>query len=224
MTEDSTETVNIEELQLDDVVGMEPDTLTDTHREFLDNNKGNLTADQQAKFGYGEEQSQEDSKDKDEKKPVTPEIPAEPVVKTPIKLEFDDEEDDGMDEEDRDRIRKQVAKGSKTLIERQQLIEDTQALNSIIADAPELKPYKETALKWMKAHPTLTADAAMTIASAGQQQKLGAEKERIAAERARRTQNPGSQVRSSNTGSKNWATATDAEVEAQIAMAKGQRI
>lgn len=223
MTEDSTETVNIEDLQLDDVVGMEPTELTDVHKEFLDSNKGNLTADQQAKFGFVEQKQAEDKKDEAES-PAPVVEDSEPVVKTPIKLEFGDDEDDGMDEEDRDRIRQQVAKGSKTLIERQQLIEDTQALNSIILEDPALKPYKDSALKWMKAHPTLTAEAAMTIASAKHQQKIGAEKERIAAERARKTLNPGSQVRSDNTGSKNWSTASNEEVEAQIARAKGQRI
>jgi len=233
MTEESPD-VKAEDLQLDDVVGMEPADLTDTHREYLEQNKSYLTADQQAKFfggadGGGEgdkkEESEDGKSDDDKKDEYNPDT-VEPGVKKAIAFDLgsDDDEDDDMDAEDRARINKQVAKGSKSIIERQQLTEDTQAVNNIVNDNPELKPYKTLALKYMKAHPSLVAEDAMKIASAGDQQRIGARREREAAEKAKRTQSGGSTQRTGSTQSKDWSTATPAEMELQIARAKGQRV
>ena len=225
MTDEAiTPEVNVEELQLDDVVNMDPADLTDTHREYLDTNKSQLTTDQQAKF-FSEGEKEPEEKPEEKKESGFDPNTAEPVLKNPIKLEIDDTgDDDDMDSEDRARINKQVAKGSKGIIQRQQLIEDTQAINSIVADNQELKEFKGLALKYMKAHPTLIATDAMKIASAGHQQRIGAIKERETAEKVRKTQSGGSSFRSSGGGAKDWGRATDAEMEAQIAAAKGQRI
>jgi len=225
---DETPKINAEDLILDDVVGMEPADLTDTHREYLEQNKSYLTGDQQAKFfgaaeGGGEGGKKEDAGD-DKKDEYNPDA-VEPGVKKAITLDLgNDDEDDDMNAEDKARINKQVARGSQQIIERQQLTEDTQAVNNIINDNPELKPYKALALKYMKAHPSLVAEDAMKIASAGDQQRIGARREREASEKAKKTQSGGSTFRSGETGSKDWSSATSAEVELQIARSKGQRV
>ena len=223
----------VEDLNLDDVVNMDTADLTDTHREFLTDNQSQLTETQQTKFGFGadggeggedeggEDEGGEDEEKKDEYNPDA----VEPGVKTPIKFDMgEDDDDDDMDAEDRARINKQVAKGSKGIIARQQLAEDTQAVNNIVSDKPELKAYKGLTLKYMKAHPSLTAEDAMKIASAGDQQRIGAAKERVAAAKVKKTQSGGNSYRSSGGGgTKDWGSATNDEMEAQIASSKGQR-
>ena len=225
--QEETPTIDVNTLQLDDVVGMEPADLSDTHREYLESNKQNLTADQQVKFGFTDV-TPDPKADPAEKKVETDEYDpnkVEPVVKSAIKMDDlgEDDEDDDMDAEDRARIRKQVAKGSKSIVDRQQEYEDRTALNNIVSERPELKKYQDLAYKYMKAHPSLVADDAMKIASAGDQQKIGASREREASERAKATANPGTSYRSSSGGAKDWSKATTEEVEAQIAFAKGQR-
>ena len=224
---DETPIINSEDLILDDVVSMEPADLTETHKEYLEQNKSYLTEDQQAKFfgaaGGGEGDYKQDP-ESDKKENYNPDA-IEPGVKKAITLDLgNDDEDDDMDEEDRARINKQVAKGSRSIIERQQLTEDTQAVNNIVNDNPELKPYKALALKYMKAHPSLVAEDAMKIASAGDQQRIGARREREASEKAKRTQSGGSTFRTGETSNKDWSRATNDEMEHQIARAKGQRV
>jgi len=150
-----------------------------------------------------------------------------PEIKEPFKLDKitdDDDDDDDMDSEDKARMQKQFEKGSRSIVARQQSFEDQQSVNNIIINQPELQKYQPLALKYMKAHPTLTAQDAMSIASAKDQQKIGALKERKAQAKVARTVTPGTSYRKSSNGPKDWSRATSKEIETQIARAKGQRI
>jgi len=220
---DENPTIDVDELQLDDVVGMDPADLTDTHKEYLESNKQNLTSDQQVKFGFSNETPPDETPPKDDKEDAFDPNKIDIGVKKSIAIDFDNDDDDDMDSEERARINKQVLKGNKGLLERQQEYEDRSAINNVISEKPELRKYVELAYRYMKAHPSLVAEDAMKIASAGDQQRIGAIKEREASERAKKTANPGSSYRASSGGAKDWGKADANEVEAQIAFAKGQR-
>jgi len=225
-----------EELQLDDIVGLEPTDLSDSQSEYLQENKGYLTDEQSSKFGFTEvdpvadeakvEEESDEPDEKEEEKSADEDL-TKVEVQTKKRIEMDlgaDDEDDDMDPEDRARINKQVTRGNKGIIARQQQMEDNQALNNVIDQSPELKPFKGLALRYMKTHPNLVAKDAMAIASFGKQQQIGARKEREASKKAKDTQSGGSTHRTTSTGAKNWADASIEDVEAQIAKAKGQRI
>ena len=255
MTDDSQNNneINADDLNLDDVVGMDPNDLTDTHRDFLSENKEYLTEDQQTKFGFGEsgddsedddedaggedseddDDSGDDDSDDDEKNDGDDDDaeinPDDVEIKSKNRVgddSGDDDDDDDMDPEDKARIKKMVNKGTQGVLQRQQELEDKQSVDALIAQTPELKKYRAVALKYAKspAYANVPIKNIMGMLSAKDQQKIGARKEREAAEKANKTKNPGNSRRSQGSGVKDWGKATDEEVEVQIARAKGQRI
>lgn len=238
---DDSPSINVEDLSLDEVVAMDVGDLTDTHKEYLEDNKTYLTDAQSAKFGFGEEADEPGDDDKpdedepDEDKPEEDEPddneeldPEDVKIGTKRKVVATEEEeaDDDLDPEDQKRISKLVAKGTEKVIQRQQDLEDRQSVDALITATPELKKYRAVALKYMKnpSYSNIPADKIMAMLSFDDQQKIGARKERVAAKKAKDTQSGGSTHRASSGGAKDWARASLKDVEAQIARAKGQRI
>ena len=208
-----------EKLNLDNIVDMEPSDLTDRDREYLEENEQNLTNEQRTKFGFNGDQEETETETESESEPE-PIKPIEPDVKESIEVNSFKDEDD----EDKELINQQIAKSNESIIKRQQFFEDQQAVSNIIINQPELRKYQSLTLKYMKAHPTLTAQDAMAIASAKDQQKIGAIKERKAQAKVAKTVTPGTSYRKVSNGPKDWSRATNKEVEDQIARAKGQRV
>ncbi|HEC66020.1 MAG TPA: hypothetical protein ENI23_12065 [bacterium] len=238
--------VNVEDLNLDDVVGMEPADLTETHKTFLEDNKSNLTDDQTAKFGLGADSSDDDSgDDKDDDKgdddkkddeddqddddsEINPDDVEIGTKKKIVKKDDNDSdsEDDDFDAEEAKRFQKMVDQQTQGITEKQQDFEDKQAVDALISQTPELKKYRKVALKYAKdpSYSNVPISKIMDMVSAGDQQKIGARKEREAAVKVKSTQSGGSSVRSISGGAKDWANASAKDVETQIAKAKGQRV
>ena len=237
--------INAEDLNLDDVVGMEPADLTETHKTFLEDNKSHLTDDQTAKFGLGADSSgdgdsggdkdddkgDDDKKDDEEKDDDSDINPDDLEIKTKRKItkkndDKDDSDDDDMDAEEAKRVQRMVDQQTQGIRENQQDFEDKQAVDSLIRETPELKKHRGVVLKYAKnpAYSNVPIKNIMDMVSGVDQQKIGARKEREAAEKVKKTQSGGSSARSASGGAKDWATASTKDVESQIARAKGQRV
>ena len=187
------------ELVLDDVVAVEADQLSEDQKTFLETNKADLTDEQAEKFSITREEEEEEPQTR---APATP----------PTKPKDDEEED--IDEEDQARISRIVDERLK-----QAGVGDTRdqlQVDSVIRDSPELSPYRARALKYMTVHPTLVAQDAMNIVTAKDQQKIGAQKEREAQEKAGSTRNSGGTVRSTGTTTGvDWSKASTEDINAK---------
>lgn len=242
-----------EETKLDDVVAIPPDDINDDHRAFLTENKGRLTDDQKERFKISDEDEEGDEEEgeegDDEDKPkgeegeegeegdgeegeededdddaeVDPDKTKIGVKKKTSKKTQTDEDD--IDESDEATINKQVDKRTKPLVDKQQALEDQQAVDALIAETPELKKYRGQALKYMK-HPSyknVPAQRILNMLSAPDQQKIGAKKERAAAKKANESKGGGgSSLRKTNMGAKDYTKLSPEQMEKEIAEAKGQ--
>ena len=200
--------IDPEDLKLDQVVGMETDDLTDTHKEFLEENKGNLTDDQKVKFGLdkeeeesegdeGDEGKEDDEGDEEEGKEIDPNKVKIRVKRKTVKEIKKVDPDDEDDPDDVETITKIVGKETAGIKQSQQEFKDQQAIDALIANTPELKKYRAVALKYMKdsSWNNISASSVMKVLSAEDQQAIGARKEREAAKKARDTRSGGSSVR-----------------------------
>ena len=189
------------ELNLAEVVEVEPDQLSEEQKAFLEDNKDDLSDEQADRFGIKRE-------------PAEPEEPEEPRIRpTSTPKPKVDEEEDEIDPDDEKRIGRVVEERLK-----QAGVGDTRdqlEVDAVIRERPELSPYRDRALKYMKAHPTLVAQDAVSIVSYKDAQELGAKKEREAAEKVRETQSPGESFRKPTGGGVDWTKASAEDVEAQ---------
>jgi len=186
------------ELNLEEVVEVEPGELSEDQKTFLEENKGDLTDEQAEKFGIEREEEEEEEE---------PRTRATPPVKTKK------EDDEEIDPDDEERINKVVDKR----MERAGMGEtrDQLQVDAVIRDKPELASYRARALKYMKVHPTLVAQDAVAIVSNKDAQAIGAKKEREAAEKVNKTKSPGGTVRKVSGGGVDWSKATKEEVDAK---------
>ena len=92
-------------------------------------------------------------------------------------------------------------------------------VDSFIRDNPEYSKYRAVALKYMKssAYGNVPAHNIMAIVASRDLQKLGAEKEREAAEKAKNTGGGGSSFRKPKGGEIDWSKATPEEMAAKRA-------
>jgi len=179
---------------------VEPDQLSEEQKTFLDINKADLTPEQAEKFGIKAEEEEEDE---------------EPRVRTTTTVpeKKTEEEDEDLDPDDQARIAKMVDKRLA-----QAGVGDTRdqlQVDGFVRDNPEYSKYSTRALKYMKAIPNLVAEDAFRIVSAKDQQKIGAQKEREAFEKARATTSSGTQFRAPVSGGVDWLKASQEEVNAK---------
>lgn len=136
-----------------------------------------------------------------------------PETREEIKERKEKEEEEGeADPEDEKMVGKIVDK-------RLGNIKDQVEIDSFIRSKPEYEKYRATALNWMKdpSYNNIPAHNIMAMVASKDQQKLGAQKEREAAENAKNTQSPGSTVRKPAGGKTDWSTATKEEMAAKKA-------
>ena len=201
---------NEPELVLDDVVELEVDDLSDEHKTFLEENKGDLSTEHLEKFGL----EVDDIVDPDDIEVETRGKEAEEKVD-----EKDDEDLDGELEKEVKALRKKVKMSDNAR-------DNEKDVESFISKNPEYKKYEGVMLKFINS-PSWNDVPIQAIAnhvSAKEQQKIGASKERAAAKKARDSKSGGTQVRKKTTEGIDWKKASSEEVNAQIAKVKGMDI
>jgi len=195
---------NPPELKLEEVIEVSPEEVSEEQKTFLQENVDNLTDEQKETFkGVLEKEEEEEEEE-----------PQEPQTRIGTKKKEEGEEEE-IDPDDEQMVNSIVDKKLK-----EAGIGDTRdqlEIDSVIRDNPEYSKYREKALKYMKVHPSLVAGDAMRIVTAPHQQKIGAQKEREATEKANATKGGGVTVRKPASGGKDWGKATQKEMEAKKA-------
>lgn len=211
---------NSQELLLDDVVAIAPDELEDTHKTFLQENAEDLSDEQKETF---KDILEAKGGNEDDNKEINPDdIEVEVRNQPKPKNSEESDEDDDVDPEEEKTISKIVDKRL-----RDSGLGDTKdqiAVDSFIRSKPEMSKYRGVILKHMStpAYSQVPVHGIAAMVSAGDMQKLGAQKEREAAQRAKETRSPGTPKRSSGQG-QDWSRASSADFEAKMAEVKGHR-
>ena len=219
MPEDNNDT----QFDLQEVVEVAPNEVSDEQKAFLQENVGDLTDDQIESFGL---------------KKIPP-PPAEPEVRRKPPAKKDEEPpappDVVVDPEDEATIGNVVDRRIQPL--KEQLERQTNAtqeqvnateVDDLIREKPEYAPYRSKILTYMR-HPDYSNIPAENIVMmpnvAGDDlMKIGAKKEREAAEEARRSKEPGSGGRPLPEGSKDWLKASDEEFQSKLAEVRGMEV
>jgi hypothetical protein len=209
-------------LVLDEVVDVPVDDLDDNQKTFLRESTDDLTDEQKETFkGVLEEEEEEEVVD-----PTKVKVKTRVKTKKPKVVEEDegDEEDGDVDPDDEKTIGKVVKTAIKPIedkldaqTKRSQKLADEAEVDAHIRDNPEYKKYRGVILKYMK-HPSydnIPAASVAAIVSAEDQQKIGAKKEREAAEKVKETQGGGSSSRKPEGGKIDWDKATPKEMAAK---------
>ena len=171
-----------------------------------------------------DDKKDEEDEEDEEEEPIPDDI--EPETREKIEEPKKDKEDDEeVDSDDEKIISKVIDKKLSPLTKKIQQQNDEIEVNSYIVDNPEMAKYKPLILKYIT-HPAYKNIPVKNIAnmvSANDQQKIGAEKERKAKDDADKTKD-GSDTSRQEKGKTDWANASNEEVEAEIAKAKGMRV
>lgn len=200
-----------DELDLEEVVAIAPEELTEEHTAFLKEHTEELTDEQKETF-----KSVLEVKEEKKEEEVTPEYRTVAQKKEDKK---DDEDDDEVDPEDAKRISKVVGKELKPYNDRLEEQSQVVEVDSFITTRPEAKPYRQKMLTYMKAehYNALPAHVIYKIVAGDDLEKIGAEKERKVREQASATQTAGSSARPTGGDGKDWGRASSEDVAAQKA-------
>ena len=203
------------ELVLDDVVQISPDELDDSQKTFLQENADNLTDEQKETF-----------KDILEKKEEVIKLgEVEPEIRTPAQKKEEKTEEEEINPDDEQVIKKVVEKRIKPVADILQRVKDEQEVDAFLRVKPELSKYRDVIIKYVQ-HPAYANIPVYNIAAmvtAKDLQALGAEKEREAAKKAKDTGGDGGTQRKATSGKTDWAKASKEEFEAQKSIILGQQ-
>lgn len=205
--EDNNSNNEPQELNLEEVVEVSPKDLSDEQATFIQENEDKLSDEQKEVF--------KDTLKKEEEEEEEPEADdVEPETRTRVKEDKDKgDEDDEVDPDDEAAISKVVAKQLKEAGVGD--AKDQLEVDAFIRSKPEMGKYRAVALKYMSnpAYSNIPAHNIMAMVSAKDQQKIGAQKEREAAEKAKDTQGGGTTVRKTKAGAIDWSKATQEEID-----------
>jgi hypothetical protein len=139
-----------------------------------------------------------------------------------------DDEETEIEPEDKSAIKKVVDESLGPIhakLARIQKLEDDAEVSGFIATHPEAAKYKGAMLKYIghSAYSNIPVANIFSIVAANDLQRLGAEKERIAAKKAADTQGGGSTARKPGGSKTDWSTATKEEFDAQKAKVLGRQ-
>jgi len=211
MPEDTENNNQTPEITLETVVEVAPEELSDEQKTFLQENTDNLTDEQKEVY--------KEVIEKKEEEPNLDDI--EPEVRSEKKKEEGKpggDEDDEIDPDDEKTIGKVVKKqltGVTAQLEKVQRLTDEAEVTAFIQVKPEYGKYRGVILKYL-AHPdykNIPVHNIAAIVASKDLQKLGAQKEREAAQKAKDTQGGGSTARKAG-GKTDWHTASKEEFEA----------
>lgn len=216
MAEETTTTDNGEEapeLTLESVDSFDAENLSDDQKTFLEENKSDLTPEQAEKFGI-EVEKKDDAPNPDDVDPET--RGGKPKEDKPKDGEGEGEDDD-LDPDDEKKISKVVKTQVSEAMKEVQAIKDQNEVNSFIRQNPEYAKYEAVVLKYMghEAYRNIPVKNIMAMVSSNDMMKIGAQKEREAAKKAKDTQGGGTQQRKPAGGKVDWKNATKEDFEAE---------
>ena len=202
------------ELNLTDILEIDPTALDESQKTFLEDNKSDLTPEQAVKFNIKQDVIIEDFE------PETRRAPSSTTIKK------DDEGDDSdIDEEDERTISKIVEKKLAPMSEtmtRIQKLEDEKDIDSFLSSKPEYLPYRANILKHVahSAYQNIPVHNIAAMLAAKDMMKIGAEKEREAQRKIKETGGNGFPARKFS-GGIDWGTATAEQMAAKRAEVMG---
>jgi len=209
------------EITLDQVDTFDPENLEDTQKTFLEEHKGELTPEQQEKFGVKVEEKEEEENPEDlEPETRGAKSKEEKKGKEGKEAKGDEvDEDDEIDPDDEKMVSKVLKKALGPVQEQLgelQGIKDQNEVNAFIRQNPEYSKYEGSALKYMShpAYANIPVKNIMAIVAAKGLQQLGAKKEREAALKVKETQGNGTQVRKSPAGKPDYKNMSKEEFDA----------
>jgi len=202
------------ELNLEEVVEVDPAEVTDDQKAFLESHKDELTLEQAEKFGI-----------KLEEEEIEPETRGEKKTEKKEDEDEEDQEEDEISPEDEKAIGKIVDKRVGDKLASIQKIKDETEVDAFIRAKPEYGKYRSSMLKYMShdSYKNIPVHNIAAIVSARDLQKIGAQKEREAQRKADETKGGGSTARKPG-GAIDWRTASKEEFEAQKAKVLGQQV
>lgn len=182
------------ELTLDDVLEVEPADLSDEQKTFLEENKDDLDDEQKERYGFSEE-SDEDDGDDDKDEDI------EPVTRTTAKGKEDDGDDDRIIQ-----------------------IENRVEVDEFVRTNPEFSKYRDSILKHANhtSYRDIPVDRIAMMVAGKDLVKIGAKKEREAAQKANESKGGGSSTRPTNTGKVDWKSASSEDYEQKRAEVLGR--
>ena len=191
-----------EDLNLEDVVEVGVDDLSDDQKVFLEENKGDLSDDQLQKFGF-------------EKDPE-PDPEPEPKTRREVKVEPSGEPDPAEEIEPEDQ--KTIGRIVEQKLEEAGLANTKNQIevDSYIRENPDYGKYRKSILTFMSdpSYNNIPASYIASIVASKDQQKIGAERERAAAKKASETKDSGGGSRKPSGGETNWGGMPKPEFEA----------
>lgn len=198
-------------ITLETVVDVSPDDLSDEQKTFLQENADGLSDEQKETFKDALEVEEEEPENIDPEKVEIETRTPEPKKKEEPEPTGDD--DDEIDPEDRKNISKVVDDKLDDFsgkLDEVQKVKDQQEVSDFVGDNPEFKSYKGVLLKYM-AHPAyknIPVKSIAAIVAGDDLQKLGAKKEREAAQKAKDTQGGGTTIRKPAGGKTDWTSVS----------------
>ena len=215
---------NDPQLNLEEVVEVAPESLSDGQKSFLEEHKEDLTDEQAETFGIEREpKPPEDTEPEVRSKVTTPKKDEEPTPSGGDEVDPDDEATIGRVV---DRKLKPFTEQRERETQETQEIKNQVEVDSFIRENPEYKGYREKMLIYAR-HPDYSNAAIRNLAlivSGEDSQKLGAQKEREAREEADKTKGAGSSARTPKGGEKDWSGATQEEMDAKKAEVLDRRV
>ena len=198
---------------LDEVTSKEPDQLNTSEKDFLTDQKDNLSDDQREKFGLGEEkkESKIDPEDWD--------------VETREEKKLDDDDDD-TDQEDKKVIDRRIQRRLSPLAKDLKKAKIQSELDGYLLDNPEHKKYKKVILKYKTTPNSVYADVPVhriaKMVSYEDAEKQGAKREREIKEKVDKTKSGGRATRKGKTGKIDWQSMSNEEFEQKKAEMLGR--
>jgi hypothetical protein len=213
------------EITLDSVVETPVEELNDDQKAFIRDNADSLDDDQ--KETYKEVLEAKEEEDEEDV-----EVP-DPEERSPKKKDEDapppkNEEDEGDDLDEDKKINKVVDEKLKPLSEalsEVQRLKDEKEVDSFIRVKPEFEKYRDSMVKYIShpAYKNIPVHNIAAIVASKDLLKMGAKKERDAAQKAKETQGGGAPVRKPVGQKIDWLNAPIEDFEAQKAKVLGRQ-
>jgi len=203
----------------------EEESQEETKEEESESSDEEKTDEEESKEEEGEEEKKEEKEEEfvDPEKVEIETRGAEPPKK-PEEPTGDEEEVDPDDKKTISKVVKDELAPITEQLSRVKKLENQTEVNAFLAGKPEFNKYRGVILKYMD-HPSYSLVPVQNIAAivaAKDLQKMGAEKERQANQKAKETQGGGSTARKP-TGKTDWLGASKEEFEAQKSKVLGRQ-
>jgi len=201
-----------EDVTFDSIADVDVAELNDDQKAFILDNSGELSDEQRETYKDILEDGGDDG-DEEDLDPQKVEIQIREPQKEGVGGGEEDDEGEEIDPEDKKNIGKVVDEKLTDFRKSQsdvQVIKDKQEVNDYVNDNPEFKKYRGVMLKYMShpAYRNIPASNIAKIVAGNDLQKLGAQKERQAAAKVKKTHDSGNTTRKPSGGETDWGSAS----------------